>query len=246
MHSSRSESNWVRLFVISLFLLPARHAGAHWCGSATPQPPNPPQPPSCNSSPKPCDCDRSPCSVSHFDYHFGLTDLSLTAPALPVAFGRSYNSSRQLDGVLGVGWASSLSASAYSSAVIVDPPFYSHRDVVIRWSDTRYSTFRVNYQDVYGNIPSFYKYDSSAGVPASLKRDSISGTWVARQNLNPSIARLDNVFKLLSMETSEGSAQKLNLHVRHQRTPDGNCKRTLSGTNLDDKLWSRRPNRVDR
>src|SRR5688572_33071592 len=82
-------------------------------------PGTPPFPPPPQKPPKPCapykckNCSESPCFLASGVYTTAALDLQVPTPSFSLVAARSYESNRAVDGPIGVGWTSSLSARVY-------------------------------------------------------------------------------------------------------------------------------------
>lgn len=139
-----------RILVMLLLLLSlGADAFGQFCA-----PPSPPPPPFVPFQPEPCGgpgggggsgmkvgglggscdlCKGSPCAVATGGYLAGVSDLEVTTPGFPLAASRSYESSRPIDGLLGVGWTSSLAARLYYATYLYQAPagFHKEADIVM-------------------------------------------------------------------------------------------------------------------
>jgi RHS repeat-associated protein len=79
-----------------------------------PAPPAPPQPPSVCGDRACGRCTGSPCYVASGVYVDETTDLLIPTVGPPLVATRTYDSSRVLDGPVGIGWKSSLRPHLYS------------------------------------------------------------------------------------------------------------------------------------
>ncbi|HSY51231.1 MAG TPA: DUF6531 domain-containing protein, partial [Thermoanaerobaculia bacterium] len=102
--------------------------------AAVPKPPPAPSPPPI-CQPRVCDkCTKSPCYVATGIYARDAVDLTIpTAGTFSLVASRLYDSSRVVDGPLGVGWSTGLTPRLYYATYLVTAPStYSHEaDVVL-------------------------------------------------------------------------------------------------------------------
>jgi len=102
--------------------------------TAVPQPPPPPSPPPI-CQPKECDkCTKSPCYVATGIYTTDALDLTIpTAGTFSLMASRLYDSSRVVDGPLGLGWSTGLTPHLYyATYLFAAPSTYSHEaDIVM-------------------------------------------------------------------------------------------------------------------
>jgi len=102
------------LAVVSL--APSTYAQTTFCTTpnAPPAPPAPPQPPSVCGDRSCGRCTGSPCYLASGVYAKDFQDLTLRTVGFPLVVARAYDSSRVLDGPLGIGWSSSLLPHLYA------------------------------------------------------------------------------------------------------------------------------------
>ncbi len=132
MNSRRGTSRVLRVCcVLAALWASARVAHAGWCGSPIPpcDPADPksscykPPPPDPRCEPKECGkCTKSPCYVGSGVYTMETTDLQVPASGFPLVAARTYESSHLIDGPLGYGWTSSLSARLYYATYLFAAP----------------------------------------------------------------------------------------------------------------------------
>jgi RHS repeat-associated protein len=127
--SSRTLLTIASLFIVAS-LLGIRVEAQTFCltPTAVPQPPLPPSPPPI-CQPTECDkCTKSPCYVATGIYARDAVDLTIpTAGTFSLDASRLYDSSRIVDGPLGMGWSSSLMPRLYYATYLVTAPStYSH------------------------------------------------------------------------------------------------------------------------
>lgn len=92
-----------------------------------PAPPPPPQPPP-YCTPKDCNkCTKSPCYVATGGYTNDFDDLQIWTRGLPISVSRHYESTRLVDGPIGLGWTFSLTPRLYYAVYLFSAPStYSH------------------------------------------------------------------------------------------------------------------------
>ena len=130
-HESRRVLAGSMLMAGMLLGLPRLAAGQSWCNNPIPpcdpdstgSPCYKPKPKDPRCEPEDCDkCKKSPCYVGSGDYAFSVGDLVLPTVAAPLAATRSYESALAIDGPLGFGWTSSLTARLTYAAYLLSPP----------------------------------------------------------------------------------------------------------------------------
>lgn len=115
-----------------------------WCGNPVPpcnpndskspcyQPPSPD--PRCE--PEVCGkCQKSPCFVATGVYSISESDLSIPTAGFPLEVSRSYSSANLIDGPLGHGWTSNLTARLHDTVYLLAAPDTVEADVVIIMPD---------------------------------------------------------------------------------------------------------------
>lgn len=136
----------------ALFGATSRLAAQAFCAPpkppALPAPPDP-QPPVCD--PKDCEkCCKSPGAIATGAYILDAQDLVIrTAAGFPLEVKRHYDSSRAIDGPLGIGWSSNLNTHLFYATYLAIAPstWYHEADVlmptgiVYRFSETTPGTF---------------------------------------------------------------------------------------------------------
>lgn len=134
--SSRTVLTIACLVIMASLLGVRAEAQSVYCLTPTAVPQTPPPkspPPICQ--PKECDkCTKSPCYVATGIYARDAVDLTIpTAGTFSLVASRLYDSSRIVDGPLGVGWSSSLTPRLfYATYLFAAPSTYSHEaDVVL-------------------------------------------------------------------------------------------------------------------
>jgi RHS repeat-associated protein len=133
--SSRTVLTIARLFILAS-ILGGRAEAQTFCltPTAVPQPPPPDSPPPI-CQPKECDkCTKSPCYVATGIYAREAIDLAIpTAGTFSLVASRLYDSSRIVDGPLGLGWSSGLMPHLYyATYLFAAPSTYSHEaDIVL-------------------------------------------------------------------------------------------------------------------
>src|SRR5438270_227287 len=136
MSSTLHGATTALLLTASLLIGVDARAQATYCVTPTvlPQQSPPPSPPPI-CQPKECDkCTKSPCYVATGIYSRDAVDLNIpTAGTLSLTASRVYDSSRVVDGPIGLGWSSSLMPRLYYATYLVAAPStYSHEaDVVL-------------------------------------------------------------------------------------------------------------------
>ncbi|HEX7151695.1 MAG TPA: RHS repeat-associated core domain-containing protein [Thermoanaerobaculia bacterium] len=101
----------------------------------------PPQPdPVCE--PKICGkCTKSPCYAGSGVYETSAHDLKIATTGFPIEIRRLYQTSQAIDGEMGYGWTSSLSARLYYTAFLKAAPSTYQRDAWIRMPDGSFYRF---------------------------------------------------------------------------------------------------------
>ena len=133
------------VLLLVMALVPRSAAAQSYCNNPTPACPgntcNEPDPPDpkCESTECP-KCTKSPCYVSSGTYVTSATDLTLlTAAGSPLVMARSYQSTRLIDGPLGLGWMSSLTARIfYATYLYAAPSTYQHEARIIMPDGAQY------------------------------------------------------------------------------------------------------------
>lgn len=104
-----------------------------FCVPPKPAPPPPPQEPPCNEcEPKECNkCTKSPVYVGAGTYVRDDTDLTIRTTGLGISAARHYDSSRSVDGPVGIGWTSSLTPRIYYTMYTTAPQVYGYTAYVV-------------------------------------------------------------------------------------------------------------------
>lgn len=138
----------------SCFLLaPLAHAQGSFCGNAVPpcDPKNPsskcyqPPPPDPRCEPRECKkCTKSPCFVGSGAYVSSAVDLELPTTGYWLWAARAYESTHLIDGALGYGWTSSLTARLYYATYLLAAPNVVEREATITLFDGSRQRFSEN------------------------------------------------------------------------------------------------------
>lgn len=146
MSSQLTFSSMVRIALVASSIgVMSSVAGAQtWCGNPIP-PCNPndtksscyqPPPPDPRCEPRECDkCQKSPCFVATGVYSISESDLTIPTPGFPLEVSRSYSSANLVDGPLGHGWTSNLTARLHDTVYLLAAPDTFEADVVIIMPD---------------------------------------------------------------------------------------------------------------
>ena len=154
--------------VITVAMLAPDAIAQNFCTTPTPTPSAPPQ-----SDPHPqcetCEsyCRHSPCYIGTGVYTTDATDLAIPTAGFPLELSRTYENQRVIDGPLGVGWRSSLTARVNYRTYLYSAPngYRMQTDVVLPsgWTIT------------------FTESTSGAFIPPTGRHDSLvhntDGTW---------------------------------------------------------------------
>ena len=106
---------------------------------------------SCNN------CTGSPCYVGSGVYAISETDLEIPTNGFPLLLARSYESTRAIDGPLGYGWTSNLTARAYSAVYLLAAPDTVQREVDVTMPGGLRYRFQENADGSY--TPPVGRYD---------------------------------------------------------------------------------------
>lgn len=140
-------------FLATLAIAMAGPAGATWCGNPLPpcDPSNPnskcyqPPPPDPRCEPRECGkCTKSPCYVGSGVYVNSAVDLELPTPGFPLSAARYYESTHTIDGPMGHGWTSSLTAHLYYATYLLAAPNVVQREANITMPDGARYRFTEN------------------------------------------------------------------------------------------------------
>ncbi|MBV9497559.1 MAG: transglycosylase SLT domain-containing protein [Acidobacteria bacterium] len=188
-----------------LFLLTALSASAAYigyCGNATgpcsadnPKSPcyAPPEPdPKC----EPCDkCTMSPCYAATGVYVSDVVDLQIGTPGFPLEATRHYQSNRAIDGDLGFGWVSSLSAHLSYTVYLAGAP-----STVLKEADVRVPE---------GSLYRFKENGDGSFTPPNGRFDRLvhngDGSFDLTLQRTRSVLHFDATGKLLSMVDDYGN-----------------------------------------
>jgi RHS repeat-associated protein len=103
----------------------------------------PPPPPQCE--PRVCNkCTKSPCYVGSGVYVRDELDLTIAGVGEPIEVGRQYLSTKVIDGELGRGWTSGLSARLYYAVFLQSAPATYQKEAVVRLHDGNVYRFVEN------------------------------------------------------------------------------------------------------
>ena len=128
MKQTRSQSNWVFLYLFLLLLsglislATPQRASAQWCiepleGANPPEEDEDEKCKKCKTA-----CKKSPCTVAKGNYGFSIVDLQIPTRGFPLSIKRTYSSSRTVDGLLGRGWTSNLVSRLHYSVYLYQAP----------------------------------------------------------------------------------------------------------------------------
>ncbi len=120
-----------------------------WCGVPVPQgggaPPDETPPPYCDE----CCCTGSPNYLGWGVYTTNESDLRLPTAGFPLVVARSYLSSRSVDGPLGVGWSSTVTARLYHVVLLFAAPSTYQKRAYVAMPDGSRWTFVDNGNDTF-------------------------------------------------------------------------------------------------
>jgi RHS repeat-associated protein len=136
-----------------------------FCVPPKPAPPSPPQDPPCpECEPKECNkCTKSPVYVGAGTYVRDDTDLAIATTGLGISVLRHYDSSRLIDGPLGIGWTSSLTARVHYATYVSAPNTFSHKAYVVLPGGVLFEFEQLTYQSGQPN----------AFTPPNGRRDAL-------------------------------------------------------------------------
>jgi YD repeat-containing protein len=143
LSAPRSLTGWPRaaaaLLCALLAMAIARPGSACAVGrSPGPKSPPPPPPPKCNE----CVCTASPCFVKNGNFVNSAADLMIPTSGLPLKVSRSYDSSRPVDGPVGIGWTMNLPTRLFYAASAQPTPGVFRREADVTMPDG--SRYRFN------------------------------------------------------------------------------------------------------
>lgn len=151
------------------FLAAAVGAPLHaqsWCGNPVPpcEPTNPsskcyqPPRPDPRCEPRECNkCTKSPCYVGSGVYVNSAVDLELPTPGFTLSASRHYESTHTIDGPMGHGWTSSLTAHLYYATYLLAAPDVVQREANITMPDGARYRFTENANGSF--TPPLGRYD---------------------------------------------------------------------------------------
>jgi RHS repeat-associated protein len=203
-HHPRSLALWSAIAVV-LLLPVAGSARAQtptlaFCTNGVPpcDPDKPPKPgePGCYRPPPACpkcercrNCQRSPNHVSSGEYSANDTDLSIPTNGFSITVSRLYQSTRLIDGDMGYGWVSSLSARLY----------YAERQTTAEGGKVLEADVRLPNGALYRFIENGDKtFTPPEGVFDTLVRNA-DGTWDYRLQGTGARFRYSSTGNLLEM-----------------------------------------------
>lgn len=143
---------------------PAQAQPTNWCSEV-------PLPFGCGTGPckplphpgPPCECcegncRKSPVYVSSGAYTTSAIDLSLPAAGgAPLQVGRRYDSSRMIDGPLGIGWSSSLTSRVFYAVYLLSAPSTYSREAQVTLPDGTQNVYIDNGNGTF--TPPLGRYD---------------------------------------------------------------------------------------
>jgi RHS repeat-associated protein len=156
-------------FALVSFVSPS---AASWCGNPVPpcEPSNPnskcyqPPPPDPRCEPRECKkCTKSPCYVGSGVYVNSAVDLELPTPGFTLSASRNYESTHTIDGPMGHGWTSSLTAHLYYATYLLAAPNVVQREANITMPDG--ARYRFIEDGVGGFTPPLGRHDALVRNP---------------------------------------------------------------------------------
>ncbi|HET8798498.1 MAG TPA: DUF6531 domain-containing protein, partial [Thermoanaerobaculia bacterium] len=156
-----------------------------------------PASPSPRCEPKECGkCTKSPCYVGSGVYSTEATDLEIRTVGFPISVSRLYESSRAVDGEMGVGWVTGLSARIYLTMVLKDTLAEGDNEAYVRLpSGTLYRFV----EDAFGNyVPPPGRFDRLI--------HNADGTWELRLQRTRSVYRYAATGELTGMTDDSGNS----------------------------------------
>jgi YD repeat-containing protein len=150
----------------------ASPSAATWCGNPVPpcDPTNPnsrcyqPPPPDPRCEPRECKkCTKSPCYVGSGVYVNSAVDLELPTPGFTLSASRLYESTHTIDGPMGHGWTSSLTAHLYHATYLLAAPNIVEREANITMPDG--ARYRFVEDGVGGFTPPLGRHDNLVHNP---------------------------------------------------------------------------------
>jgi RHS repeat-associated protein len=194
-----------------------------FCGIPSPPPaPPPPPPPPPYCTPKDCNkCTKSPCYVATGGYTNDFNDLQIWTRGFPISVSRHYESSRFVDGPIGVGWMFSLTPRIYYAVYLYSAPStYSHEAEVLTADGSllRFSEAGGVFSPTYGRTDSLVH---NADGTFDLKPQNTRSTL--HFNVDGTIAKMTDTFgnsvsftydgngRLASVQDDAGSARSISV-----------------------------------
>jgi RHS repeat-associated protein len=160
--------------------------------------------------------------VATGNYLSAAYDMQITTPGFPLAVSRTYESSRPIDGLLGIGWTSSLAAHLYYATYLYSAPStYSHEADVVMPDGARYRYIENN----DGTFSPVNRYDTLThngdGTWALVLRDNAARlsfdadgrlTTLSDEFGNTLAYTYDGSGRLVHVADSGGSARYLDVY----------------------------------
>ncbi|HYI08820.1 MAG TPA: RHS repeat-associated core domain-containing protein [Thermoanaerobaculia bacterium] len=200
------------LFIIAALLAPV--AQATFCVPPSPPAPPPPAKPPCPAcEPIVCEkCNKSPVFAIGGSYTRDETDLSIRTTGFGITVARSYDSSRAVDGPMGIGWTSSLTPRVHYASFAASATALQHIAYVAMPNGMLYE-FKKNEADLF--IPPVGRFES-------LVRNA-DGTFqlTLQHSRNVYKFRADGAIEYMQDEFGNRINYTYDLNGRLQRVADG-------------------------